>query len=396
MLVAGEASGDQHGAALCRALRSAAPGARLFGLGGRGMAAAGVELLADVRDTAVVGFSEVVRRLPALRRVYRRLVDALQHERPQVLVLIDFPGLNLRLAAAARRAGVPVVYFIPPQVWAWRPGRLKTIRRRVCLVLAVFRFERALYAGAGVPTEFVGHPVLDALTGAPDRGAARRQLGIEAEALVIGLLPGSRSQEIERMMPLMRQAATRIAAARPQAQFLVSLAPTVAIADVGRHLDGHPPIAIGSAGTYTVMRASDLLLVASGTATLEAALLGTPMVVCYRVSAVSELVGRVLARVPWLSLPNIVLGRAVVPELYRRGDATPERLAAEALGLLDAPAALEAQREAFRELGDQLGRPGVAARAARLVLACSEGGCEPMVRGGLTAPTASARRLGHP
>jgi lipid-A-disaccharide synthase len=369
MLVAGEASGDLHGAALCRALRSAAPGVRLFGLGGRQMAEAGVDVLADVRDTAVVGFSEVLRRLPRLRRVYRRLVDALRHEHPQVLVLIDFPGMNLRLAAAARRAGVPVVYFIPPQVWAWRPGRLKAIRQRVSLVVAAFPFERGLYATAGVPAEFVGHPVLDALAGVPGRGAARRQLGLEDRALVIGLLPGSRSQEIERIVPLMRQAATRIAVARPQARFVLALAPTVTAADVGRHLDGRPPIAIVSDRTYAVMRASDLVLVTSGTATLEAALLGTPMVVCYRVSALSELVGRQVARVPWLSLPNIVLGRAVVPELYWRGDATPERLAAEVLRLLDAPAALEAQREAFRELEDQLGRPGVAARAARLVLA---------------------------
>lgn len=368
MLVAGEASGDLHGAALCRALATAAPGARLFGMGGDLMAAAGLERLADIKETAVVGFSEVIRRLPALRRTYGRLVAALSTERPQALVLIDYPGFNLRLARAARAAGVPVVYFIPPQIWAWRPGRLETIRRRVSLVLAVFPFERALYGTAGVPVEFVGHPVLDALPAAPTRAAARQQLGLDANGLVIGLLPGSRAQEIERLLPMMRDAAARIARARPGARFVLGMAPSVSRDAVERHLAGGPKVDIVADRTYAVVRASDLLLAASGTVTLEAALLGTPMVVCYRLSAVSERIAAVLARVPWISLANIVLGRRVVPELYRRRDATAERLAAEALRLLDTPGALEAQRQAFRELEAELGAPGVGARAARLVL----------------------------
>jgi lipid-A-disaccharide synthase len=378
MLVAGEASGDLHGAALCRALTIQAPGARLFGLGGSRMAEAGVELVSDIRETAVVGFSEVVRRLPALGRAYRRLLAALPTQRPDVLVLIDFPGFNLRLAAAARRAGVPVVYFIPPQIWAWRPGRVRTIRRRVSLVLAVLPFECALYRRAGVPAEFVGHPVLDAIADAPGRSAARRLLGLDPQALVIGLLPGSRPQEITRMMPLMRDAAARVAAAHPRVRFLVGLAPTVERPAVARHLDGGPPVAVVADRTYAVMRASDLLLVTSGTATLEAALLGTPMVVCYRVSVLSEWLGRSVMRVPWISLANLVLGRAVVPEFYRRGDATPERVADEALRLLATPGALQAQRQAFAELATELGEPGVGARAARLVLSISEAGCAPL------------------
>ncbi|HEV8642521.1 MAG TPA: lipid-A-disaccharide synthase [Methylomirabilota bacterium] len=369
MLVAGEASGDLHGAALCRALKMQAPGARLFGMGGSRMATAGMQLLADIGDTAIVGISEVVRRLPALRRTYRRLVSAILSERPAVLVLIDYPGMNLRLAATARAAGVPVVYFIPPQIWAWRPGRVKTIRRYVALVLAVFPFERALYRSAGVAAEFVGHPVLDALAAAPERSAARRELGVEEGALLIGLLPGSRGQEIERMTPLLRDAAARIAAVHPRARFMLGLAPTVRRDAVEGHLNARPPIQVVADRTYAVMRAADLLLVTSGTATLEAALLGTPMVVCYRVSLLSELIGRLMVRVPWISLANIVLGRAVVPELYQRRDATAARVAREALALLDTPEALEAQRQAFGELSEQLGRPGVGDRAARLVLA---------------------------
>jgi lipid-A-disaccharide synthase len=373
MLVAGEASGDLHGASLCQALQARAPGVRLLGLGGPLMAGAGMELLADIRETAVVGFSEVVCRLPAIHRIYRRLVAALIAGRPDVLVLIDFPGMNLRLARAAHRAGVPVVYFIPPQIWAWAPGRIRTIQRHVSLVLAVLPFELPLYRRAGIPTEFVGHPVLDTLATAPDRRAARRQLGFDEPTLVIGLLPGSRRQEIQQMMPLMREAASRVAIVHPRARFVVGLAPTVRRLDVEPYLAGGPPIMVVADRTHAVMRGSDLLLVTSGTATLEAALLGTPMVVCYRVSALTEWLGSPLVRVPWISLANLVLGRAVVPEFYWRRDATPERVAGEALRLLATPGALQAQRHAFSELAAELGEPGVGARAARHVLEISEG-----------------------
>lgn len=376
MLAAGEVSGDIHGAALCRALRTAAPGARLFGMGGGRMAAAGLDVMADIQDTAVVGFSEVVRRLPLLRRTYGHLVAALASEQPDVLVLIDYPGFNLRLARAARERGVPVVYFIPPQVWAWRPGRLQTIRQRVSLVLAVFPFERALYASAGVPVRFVGHPVLDTLPAAPTRVAARRQLGLHEASVVIGLLPGSRSQEIERLLPLMADAARRIVAVRPEVRFVLALAPSVSRTLVDRYLAGGPPVGVVENQTYAVMRSSDLLLATSGTATLEAALLGTPMVVCYRLSAVSERIASVLVRVPWVSLVNLVLGRQVVPELCRRRDATGKRLAGEAVRLLETPGALQAQRQAFYELEAELGAAGVGARAARLVLDVAANGLQ--------------------
>jgi lipid-A-disaccharide synthase len=368
VLVAGEASGDLHGAALARGIRLLAPHVRLSGMGGPRMAQAGVDLLADVRDTAVVGFSEAIRALPALRRAFRRLADALRADRPDALVLIDFPGFNLRLARVAHAAGVPVVYFVAPQIWAWRPGRIETIRRHVSLVLAVLPFERALYARAGVPVEFVGHPALDEVVGAPSRAAARRALGLGDGDVVVGLLPGSRDREIERLAPLMREAARLVVARRPGVRFVVALAPTLAAESVARPFDGGPRLGFHS-GSPTVMRAADALVVASGTATLEAALLGTPMVVCYRLSWLSETIGRTLARVPWISLVNLVLGRAVVPELYRRSETTPERLAAEVLGLLEDPGASAAQREAFAELADAMGEPGAGRRAAARVLA---------------------------
>ncbi|HTO13305.1 MAG TPA: lipid-A-disaccharide synthase [Candidatus Binatia bacterium] len=399
MVIAGEVSGDLHGATLCRALRALAPARPLVGMGGDRMAAAGLERLADVTAAAAIGGTEAFGPIPTLLSAWRRLKAALTGPaRPAALVLIDFPEFNLRLARVARRAGIPVVYFIPPQVWAWRPWRVRAIRERVSLVLAVFPFEAALYRQAGLRVEFVGHPVLDALDGAPGRDAARRRLGLGAGELVIGVLPGSRRQEIESTLPVLQQAAARIAAARPGARFVLAAADVVASgaspgrdvggliekgagasgasgASPGRDVGGLiekgagsvPPIQVVRGDTYAVMRAADVLLVTSGTATLEAALLGTPMVVCYRFSRLTEAWVRLLVRVPWISLPSIALGRAVVPELYQR-TFTAERVADTALGLLASPAALDAQRAAFRELAGLLGEPGVGTRAARAIL----------------------------
>jgi len=368
MLVAGEASGDLHGATLCRALADQAPGSRLVGMGGPRMAQAGMELLVDVTAAAAAGGTEAVGRVPMLLRAWRRMRAALEaRPRPGVLVLIDFPEFNLRLARVARRAGVPVVYFVPPQIWAWRGGRVRTIRRRISLVLAAFPFEAALYRAAGVPVEFVGHPAIDALVGAPSRGAARRRLGLPDGATVVGLLPGSRREEVERMLPAMRDAAVRIRARHPDVRFVLAQAPTIERAVVERLSRGGPRIEVVADGNYAVMRAADVLLVTSGTATLEAALLGTPMVVGYRLSWLSQTMVRFLIRVPWVSLANIALGRAVVPELYQT-HATGEVLAREGLRLLELPEAAAAQRTAFAELSGVLGEPGVGARAARLVL----------------------------
>jgi lipid-A-disaccharide synthase len=368
MIVAGEASGDLHGAALAQALRAQAPTCRLVGMGGPAMAGAGVECVADVTAEAPVGFVEAVAHLGVLRRAFRQLRAVIAQSRaPDALVLIDFPEFNFRLARVARRAGIPVVYFVPPQIWAWRAGRVRTMRRLVSLVLAVFPFERALYQSAGVSVEFVGHPLRDRAGDAPSRTEARTALGFMPDDEIIGLLPGSRPAEIDAVLGVMRDAADLMRRARPRARFVLALAPTVDAQRVKSEL-GASDIAVVRGRTYAVMRAADLLLVTSGTATLEAALLGTPMVVCYRLTAVSEFLVRMLVRVPWMSLPNLIAGRAVVPELYRRAT-TPQGLAEAALGLLADAKGLAAQRAAFAELGAELGPGGVAARAAALVLA---------------------------
>ena len=376
MLSAGEASGDLHGGVLCRALRELEPGVRLVGMGGAHMAAAGMDVIVDPTGQAAVGTSEALGRIPSLYRAYRALVKRLRLERPGALVLIDFPEFNLRLARRARRAGVPVVYFIPPQLWAWRRGRVHLMARRVSRVLAVFPFEPALYEQARVPVEFVGHPLLDVVPLDLTRDEARRRLGADPGHSLIGLLPGSRREEIEHLLPPMLEAAGRLAADDGRRRFVLGLAPTVPREQVQAHLlrtAGGPAVDIVSGRTYEVMAAADTLLIASGTATLEAALLGTPMVVCYRVSRTTEIIARLLARVQWIGLPNLVSGRAVVPELIQK-DVTGARIAAEASRLLDNPVIATAQRAAFKELRARLGEPGVGWRAARAVLATARPG----------------------
>lgn len=377
MLSAGEASGDLHGGTLCRALRELSPGLKLFGMGGGHMAAAGMEVLVDPTGHAAIGTSEAAGRVPALYRAYRAMGHRLVTDRPRALVLIDFPEFNLRLARRAQRAGVPVVYFIAPQLWAWRAGRVRQMARRVKRVLAIFPFEPPLYERARVPVTFVGHPLLDVLPLDLTRDEARRRIAADPGHSWIGLLPGSRAGEVTRLLPPMLDAARRLAAADGRRRFMLGLAPTVTPGQVATILSqqgpGIPPIHIVSGRTYEVMAAADTLLIASGTATLEAALLGAPMVICYRVSRLTELLARALTRVRWIGLPNLVSGRAVVPELIQ-GQVTGERLAAEAARLLEDPVAATAQRAAFKDLRARLGEPGVGRRAARVVLDTAQAG----------------------
>ena len=370
MVSAGEASGDAHGATLCRALRAAAPGVRLFGMGGGQMAAAGVDVLEDVTARAAVGGTEAAGGVVALYRAFRRLRTRFDGAgRPHALVVIDFPEFNLRLARAARRRGVPVVYFIPPQVWAWRPWRVRAMRRVLSLVVAVFPFEPPLYRRAGVPVAYVGHPVVDLLARAPAREEVRARLAIDGGAPVLALLPGSRRAEIEHALPVMREAVSRLRVRRPSLRTVIARAPGVDPALVARHAGD----ALVIDGAHDAIRAADVVLATSGTVTLEAALLGTPTVACYRVSGPSAVMIRALTRVPWMSLANIVLGRPVIPELFQEA-LTAERLAREADRLFDDGPARDGQRAAFRELADALGAPGVGARAAQLVLAVARSG----------------------
>ncbi len=365
-LLAGEASGDRYGGRLARALRSAAPQVGLRGVGGREMALEGVELLAPLADRAVVGVSEAVLSVPFFWRILRRLGEELRVRRPHAVILIDFPEFNLQFAKTAHRLGVPVIYYVPPQLWAWRRGRIRMMARVVSHVFTVFPFEGSLYEGARISVESLGHPLRDFL---PDlsRDEARDRLGVSGNAVLLGLLPGSRRGELRQHLPLLLMALRRIGQEH-LVQFMLALAPTISRQEIQSGLaSASVPIRVVEGQTYEVMAASDLLLVASGTATLEAAWFGTPMVIFYRVSRTTTLLARMLLTVRHVGLPNLLAGREIVPELLDKA-ATGERLGQVAMDLIHDPGALEAQRKQLGKLRPLIGEPGVAERAARRIL----------------------------
>jgi lipid-A-disaccharide synthase len=368
VIVAGEASGDLHGAGLVGALRRHAPQLAFSGMGGARMRAAGVRLLADAGETAVVGVSELWEKRRALQTALRALRAHLTEAGPALLICIDFPDFNLLLARTARRLGIPVCYFISPQVWAWRRGRVRTIRRLVRKMLVLFPFEEPLYRAAGVDVTFVGHPLLDVLASVPPRDRCREQLGVADGMKVLGLLPGSRAAELRRHLPLLLDAAGKVHAAEPGVAVLVGLSDTAERAAVeAAVVQAGVPAQVIQGRTHEVIRAADFLLAVSGTVTLEAAILETPMLITYRLGILSSWLARCLIRVAFVGLPNLVADAAIVPELLQH-DATPEKLAATALDVLRSPARQDGMRAALADVRKRLGQPGAFERAAREVL----------------------------
>jgi lipid-A-disaccharide synthase len=381
VIVAGEASGDLHGAGLVEALRRQAPQLGFSGMGGLRMRSAGVRLLADAAETAVVGASELWEKRRVLRTALRTLREHLAEAKPALLICIDFPDFNLLLARTAYRLGIPVCYFISPQVWAWRRGRVRTIRRRVRKMLVLFPFEEALYRGAGVDVAFVGHPLLDTLATVPSRERCREQLGIRDEARILGVLPGSRAAEIRRHLPLLLDAAAQIRAEEPGVGVVVGLGDTADRRAVEAVVaEAQVPVQVVQGRTPEVMRAADFLLAVSGTVTLEAAILGTPMLITYRLGLLSYWIARTLIRVRFVGLPNLVAGEGIVPELLQ-DDATPGRLAATALEVLRSPDRYARMRAALAEVRRRLGEPGAVERAAQEILALL-----PSIRPGASRP----------
>jgi len=358
----GEPSGDLYAAELVRHLRQVRADLDVFGLGGDRLRDQGAALRADVRELAVVGLLEVISHLRRLRRVFRDLLDEVDRRPPAAAVLVDYAEFNLRLAAALRRRGIPVVYYVSPQVWAWRRGRLRDIRRTVSRMLVIFPFEEPLYREAGVPVRFVGHPLVDLVAPAPDRAAFLRQQGLDPGRPVLAVLPGSRPKEIAHNLPPIVAALRRLQGERPRVQFLLAVAPSIEPGSLAPRFEEVPVRMVGGA-THAVLGACDAAVVASGTATVEAALLGAPMVVVYRLSPLTYHLGRRLVRVPHYAMANLIAGRRLVPELIQ-SDFTPERVAAEALPLLEDAAVRGRMKEGLAEVRERLGGPGASARAA--------------------------------
>ena len=367
LLSCGEASGDLYAGALTRELRALDPAIAVAGLGGPQFAAAGGRLVDDYRDLAVTGLTEAIAKLPRSLEARRRLVADAERHRPDALVLIDFPDFNFRLAPLVKRLGVPVVYYISPQIWAWRPKRLETIRRIADRVLVIFPFEESIYREGGVPVEFVGHPLIDLATPAGDRGSFLSARGLSPDAPTVAILPGSRANEVSRILPELVAAAERIAAAVPRAQFVIARAPHLddRLFDGLRNVSLRTAIVEGDADT--VLASADVALTASGTATVQAALHDTPMVIVYRVSPLSYRLLRRLVKVDAIGMVNLIAGERIVPELVQ--DAfTAEAVAAEAVSMLTDPARAASVRSGLAKVRARLGGPGASHRAAEAIL----------------------------
>ena len=366
LLSCGEPSGDLYGAELVRHLRRKLPLLSVFGIGGDRLLAQEASLTAHVRDMAVVGLVEVLRHLGRLRAVFRRLIVEIEREPPDVAVLIDYAGFNLRLARVLRRRRIPVVYYVSPQVWAWRRGRVRTIRECVSRMLVLFPFEEALYRQAGVPVTFVGHPLVDLVQPPTDRGGIRQDLGLDPSRPLVAVLPGSRPQEVAHNLPPLAEAVSRLSRRRPDLQFVLAAAAGLEPASFETDLAGKA-LRVVASRTYDVVGAADLAIVASGTATIETALLGTPMIVVYRISPLSYALGRPFVRLPHYAMVNLVAGRRLVPELIQ-GGFTPGAVEAEALSLLENPTKAARMRSGLHEVRRLLGEPGASGRAAWAVL----------------------------
>jgi lipid-A-disaccharide synthase len=367
MLSCGEASGDLYAGALVEALRARVPEIDVFGLGGDRFKAAGGRLVADFHGIAVTGLLEAVRIIPDSYALYRRLVNAARTERPDVLVLIDFPDFNFRLMAAVKRLGVPVVYYVSPQLWAWRPGRIQTMKALVDRVLPIFPFEEKLYRAEGVDVTFVGHPLVELVDVRESREQLTARLDLDPARPIVSLLPGSRPNELHRIVPVLAAAVPRIASAVVGTQFLVARAPNLPDSFFLPFQGSGAPVRIVEGATDEVLAASDAVITASGTATVQTALHGKPMVVVYRLSPVTYKLGKPLVRVSMYSMVNLVAGARIVEELIQER-CTPENVAREAVDLLTNPERVADMKEQLAIVRDKLGGIGASGRAADAIL----------------------------
>lgn len=379
MIVAGERSGDLYGAELSLALRERLGSLELFGCGGEAMRRAGVRTVVDAHQITMMGITEVVGGLPRVYRAFQALLGEVDQRRPELAVLIDFPDFNLRLARRLKKRGIPVVYFVSPQVWAWRKNRLKQLKASISKMLCIFDFEEAIYRDAGVPVEFVGHPLVDRARPRFTREEFWRGLDLPPETPTVALLPGSRPQEVSRILPTLIEAANRLALTR-DIQFVVAVAPTVDASWVESILLEHyagraTVIRLAGHATYDVLAHSDLAVVASGTATIEAALCERPMVVVYRLSPLTWALGRTLVHLPHYSMVNILAGKQVVPELIQ-GDFTSAAVSARVEYLLDHPQARQEIGQELRAIKNRLGPGGAIGRAADAVVGVMRSGAK--------------------
>lgn len=378
IIVAGEASADVHGARLVNAIKTLCPGTRFCGIGGNRLAAEGVEILVPAANMAVVGLTEIWSKVHDIRKAFRELKVLFQKGAPDLLILMDYPEFNLFLARHAKKWAVPVLYYIGPQIWAWRQGRIRKIKRRVDRMAVILPFEEAFYRERGIAVDYVGHPVLDTeLPPFPDHDSLfppvlRGHRGVDAtkdQGPVIGLVPGSRKEEVENLLPIMLEAVETLRLRHPHLRCRLPLAHTIDRDQVHgiihRHGHGHLPVDVQEEGIHSVLNGCHVALVTSGTATLDAAVVGVPMVVMYRMSPLSYRIAKVIIKVPHISLVNLIARRSLIPELIQE-EATPFRLAEKARTLLEEESLRQSVIEGLKEVRQALGTGGASWKAARV------------------------------
>lgn len=366
MIIAGEASGDMHGAKLVQSIKKRADDAFFFGIGGQAMHAEGVRLIVDAETLSVVGLTEVIHKIPEIFRALRTVKRALQRLKPDLLILIDFPDFNFFAASAAKKIGIPVLYYISPQIWAWRRNRVKKIKRLVDHMAVILPFEAAFYREHRVPVSFVGHPLLDSIRSAP-----KRQSEIsDDQAPIIGLLPGSREKEVSTLLPPMLEAAGKIQRRACGIKFLVSRSPSVRedlFLDIVNRYGSGVDLEIREGSVETIFKQSRLLVAASGTVTLEAALHGVPMVIVYKVSPLSYWLGKRLIKVKHIGIVNLIVQKTLLPELIQ-DDASPDAISETVLQLLDDSQKLKYMEEELLRVRNLLGGSGASDRVAKIAL----------------------------
>ncbi|HOW57630.1 MAG TPA: lipid-A-disaccharide synthase [Smithellaceae bacterium] len=369
MIIAGEASGDMHGASLVREMHKLDSSLAFFGIGGNRLEEAGVKLLAHASEIAVVGLTEVIAKISSIRKIAKNLKRAMDELRPELLILIDFPDFNLNIAArAAKKRNIRIFYYISPQVWAWRKSRINQIKKLVDKMAVILPFEVATYAQKGFAVDYVGHPLLDMVKMDYSRDHALNQLNLPADKTTVALLPGSRMSEVNKLLPEMIKAADIMRSARPEIQFILPLADMLEEKIITDMIDGYRvPVKVINGRTYDVITCADLAIVASGTATLETGLLGVPMVIVYKMSPISYFVGRLIVDVKNIGLVNIVAGKTIVPELIQ-DEANAGRIAAEALDIINDPEKQKRIKSELQSLRAKMGNPGAALRAAKLAV----------------------------
>jgi lipid-A-disaccharide synthase len=365
LLSAGEASGDMYAARLATALKQRAE-VEIFGMGGPQMRAAGVDLVTDYSEVSVVGITEILSHLPSLIRAMRLLVSEAERRKPALAILTDFPGFHLRLARKLKARGIRNVYYICPQFWAWRPWRVRVVRRRFAQAFCIFPFEEKFYGEAGVPVKFVGHPLVGAVHASVDRATFLREQNFDPTRPVVAVLPGSRRAELNQHLPILRDACALIHR-EVQAQFVIAAAHHDTATQLREGWAPRLPLRVVEGRTYDALASADAAIVSSGTATVETALLDVPMVVVYRVSALTAFLAKPLVRTPFFSMVNLIAGKRVVSELIQ-SDFTPARVSKEVLQLLREPAARAAMRANLAEVRNRLGPPGAVDRAADAIL----------------------------